>query len=399
MKASVILKKGQGRTLKSGGPWVYDNEIDRVENSPADGDIVDILDFDGYYLGQGYINSRSTIRIRIMSRDRDAVIDRDFLKQRVRNAWDYRKKVIDTGACRVVFAEADFLPGLVIDKFGTVLVMCFDTLYMDIHRQEIVDITLEVMKEDGIQITGVFNRSDSKVRRHEGLDLVKGFLTEPFDTQVPITENGVRYRVDVKDGQKTGFFLDQKINRTLIHGVSRGADVLDCFTHTGSFALNAAVHGASRVLGLDASQLAIDRATENARLNGVEDRVTFRVADVLDALPAFNAEGRKYDLVILDPPAFTKSRNSIKHAEKGYREINIQGMKLVKDGGYLATCTCSHFMSQENFARILAQAARSAHKRLRQVSFSTQAPDHPILWATEESYYLKFYVFQVVEEM
>ena len=247
-------------------------------------------------------------------------------------------------------------------------------------------------------IRGVYERSDAKVRQLEGMERVKGFIGEEFDTKVMITENGVKYYVDVKDGQKTGFFLDQKYNRRAIGSLCKGAKVLDCFTHTGSFALNAGISGAASVLGVDASELAVNQATENAKLNGLEDIVRFKCADVFDLLPQLEKSGEKFDVVILDPPAFTKSRNSIKNAVKGYREINLRGMKLVKDGGYLATCSCSHFMDPELFTKTIGEAARNVHKRLRQIEYRTQSPDHPILWSADESLYLKFYIFQVVDE-
>jgi 23S rRNA (cytosine1962-C5)-methyltransferase len=260
----------------------------------------------------------------------------------------------------------------------------------------VLDLLCDELNKDGIRIRGIYERSDARVRELEGMERVKGFLSEPFDPVVQITENGVKYEVDVANGQKTGFFLDQKYNRKAIQGLSKGATVLDCFTHTGSFALNAGYAGAAEVLGVDASELAIKQAERNAALNGLSDRVHFMVADVLDLLPKFAEEGRKYDVVILDPPAFTKSREATKNAIKGYREINMKGLRLVKEGGYFATCSCSHFMTQELFTETIAQAAQSVHKRLRQVEFRTQAPDHTILWNSEESYYLKFYIFQVV---
>ena len=394
----VTLKKGEGRTLKAGGAWVYDNEIETVMGSCENGGDVIVRDFDGYPMGRGFINEHSKIRVRMMTRNVDQEIDDDFLRMRVKNAWDYRKKVIDTDSCRVIFGEADFLPGLVVDKFSDVLVVQSLALGIDKYKLRILELLKEVMAEDGISIRGIYERSDAKVRRQEGMERVKGFIGAAFETKVPIVENGVKYMVDVKDGQKTGFFLDQKENRKAVGKLSAGYDVLDCFTHTGSFALNAAVGGAAHVTGVDASQLAVDQARENARLNQVEDRVDFVCADVFEYLPALEKEGKKFDLVVLDPPAFTKSRNSIKNAVKGYREINIRGLKLVKDGGYLATCSCSHFMDFERFTETIHQAARSAHKRLRQVEFRTQAPDHPILWAADESYYLKFYIFQVCDE-
>ena len=398
-EAIVTLKKGEGRMLKSGGLWIFDNEIASILGSFEDGDIVAVHDFDGYGLGKGFINRNSKIRVRMMTRNRHQEIDEAFLKMRVQEAWDYRKKVSDTGSCRVIFGEADFLPGLVVDKFSDVLVVQSLALGIDRLKDQIVELLKEVLAADGIKIRGVYERSDAKVRRQEGMELYKGFIGEAFDTNVEIEENGVRYMADVKDGQKTGFFLDQKYNRLAIQHLCKDAKVLDCFTHTGSFALNAGYGGAKEVTGVDASELAVEQATLNSKLNGMEDRVKFICRDVFELLPELEEKGEKFDVVILDPPAFTKSRNSVKNAVKGYREINLRAMKLVRDGGFLATCSCSHFMTYELFTQTIHQAARNVHKRLRQVEYRTQAPDHPILWAAEESYYLKFYVFQVVDEM
>lgn len=394
----VTLKKGEGRTLKAGGAWVYDNEIDSIMGSFENGDIVTVHDFDGYFLGYGFINTKSKITVRILSRKKDTVIDDVFLEERVQAAWDYRKQVIDTGSCRLIFGEADFLPGIVVDKFADVLVVESLALGIDKLKQQILDAVKRVLAKDGITVRGIYERSDAKVREQEGMERYKGFIGEPFDTRVEIVENGVKYIVDVEDGQKTGFFLDQKKNRAAMHSVCKGKRVLDCFTHTGSFALNAGIAGATEVIGVDASELGVEQARKNARLNGLEDKVSFVCADVFDFLPALEEKGEKFDVVILDPPAFTKSRNSIKNAVKGYREINVRGMKLVKNGGFLATCSCSHFMDPELFHKTIMEAARGAHKRLRQVEFRTQAPDHPILWAADSSYYLKFYIFQVVDE-
>ena len=397
-EAIVTLKKGEGRMLKSGGLWIFDNEIASILGSFEDGDIVAVHDFDGYGLGKGFINRNSKIRVRMMTRNRHQEIDEAFLKMRVQEAWDYRKKVSDTGSCRVIFGEADFLPGLVVDKFSDVLVVQSLALGIDRLKDQIVELLKEVLAADGIKIRGVYERSDAKVRRQEGMELYKGFIGEAFDTNVEIEENGVRYMVDVKDGQKTGFFLDQKYNRKAIQHLCKDAKVLDCFTHTGSFALNAGYGGAKEVTGVDASELAVEQAILNSKLNGMEDRVKFICRDVFELLPELEEKGEKFDVVILDPPAFTKSRNSVKNAVKGYREINLRAMKLVRDGGFLATCSCSHFMTYELFTQTIHQAARNVHKRLRQVEYRTRAPDHPILWAAEESYYLKFYVFQVVDE-
>jgi len=396
--AIITLKKGEGRTVKAGGLWIYDNEIATAEGSFMDGDIVTVHDFDGYPMGRGYINRNSKIRIRLLTRRVEQQIDDAFLRMRLQNAWDYRKRTVDTGSCRIVFGDADFLPGLVVDKFSDVLVVQSLALGIDRFKERIVALLKEILLTDGIQIRGVYERSDARERLKEGMQKVKGFLGAEFDTKVEIVENGVRYFVDVKEGQKTGFFLDQKYNRLAIQRLCKGAKVLDCFTHTGSFALNAALAGAESVLGVDASELAVAQARENAALNGLSDIARFECADVFELLPELERNGERFDVVILDPPAFTKSRETVKAAMKGYREINMRGLKLVKDGGFLATCSCSHFMDYENFTKVIAQAAQSVHKRLRQVEFRTQSPDHPILWAAEESYYLKFYIFQSCSE-
>lgn len=420
----VTLKKGEGRTIKAGGAWIFDNEIDTIVGTFTNGDVVTVHDFDGYPMGKGFINQNSKIRIRMMTRHADQDIDTEFLRMRVQNAWDYRKQVMaggndsvpgvddakkmlpgigttgrpDLNCCRVIFGEADFLPGLVVDKYADVLVVECLALGMEQFKETIVSLLKETLLADGIKIRGVYERSDANERKKEGLPKVKDFIGEEFDTNVEIVENGVHYMVDVVNGQKTGFFLDQKYNRLAMQRICKGRKVLDCFTHMGTFALNAGIAGASEVTGLDISEYAVQQAEANAKLNHLEDTVHFRCANVLDELPKLAAAGEKYDVVILDPPAFTKSRQATKNAIKGYREINMKGLKLVKDGGYLATCSCSHFMTQELLAKTVKEAAKATHKRLRQVEFRTQAADHPILWAADESYYLKFFIFQVVDE-
>ena len=398
MSAIVTLKKGEGRTIKAGGAWIFDNEIDTITGRFKNGEVVTVHDFDGYPMGKGFINQNSKIRIRMMTRKPDQEIDEAFLKMRVKNAWEYRKTTVDTSSCRIIFGGADFLPGLVIDKYEDVLVVECLALGMEQFKEEIVTDLKEILSEDGIMIRGVYERSDANERTKEGLPKVKGFIGEEFDTNIEIVENGVHYMVDVANGQKTGFFLDQKYNRLAMQRICKGKKVLDCFTHMGTFALNAGIAGAADVTGLDISEYAVSQAEANARLNHLENTVHFRQANVLDELPKLAQAGEKYDVVILDPPAFTKSREATKNAIKGYREINMKGLKLVKDGGYLATCSCSHFMTQELLAKTVKEAAKATHKRLRQVEFRTQAPDHPILWAADESYYLKFYIFQVVDE-
>lgn len=439
----VTLKKGEGRSLKAGGAWIYDNEIDTITGSFQNGAVVTVRDFDGYPLGKGFINQNSKIRIRMLTRKADQEIDRAFLRMRVENAWDYRKTVMGSGcagiaetvgsaggeegastadagdlnACRIIFGEADWLPGLVVDKYSDVLVVECLALGMERLKDTVLEELIDVLAQDGIRIRGVYERSDAPVRKKEGLQPYKGFWRNPllcresngisgrlvdkdayFDTNVEIVENGVHYLVDVVNGQKTGFFLDQKYNRLAMQRICKGKRVLDCFTHMGTFALNAGIAGAAEVTGLDISAFAVGQATENAKRNGLDETVHFREANVLDELPRLYEAGERYDVVILDPPAFTKSREATKNAIKGYREINMKGLKLVKDGGYLATCSCSHFMTQELFTEMMKQAAGSTHKRLRQVEFRTQSCDHPILWAADESYYLKFFIFQVCEE-
>ena len=398
MSAIVTLKKGEGRTIKAGGAWIFDNEIDTITGRFKNGEVVTVHDFDGYPMGKGFINQNSKIRIRMMTRKPDQEIDESFLKMRVKNAWEYRKTTVDTSSCRIIFGEADFLPGLVIDKYEDVLVVECLALGMEQFKEIIVNFSKEILAEDGIKIRGVYERSDANERTKEGLSKMKGFIGDAFDTNVEIVENGVHYMVDVANGQKTGFFLDQKYNRLAMQRICKGKKVLDCFTHMGTFALNAGIAGAADVTGLDISEYAVSQAEANARLNHLENTVHFRQANVLDELPKLAQAGEKYDVVILDPPAFTKSREATKNAIKGYREINMKGLKLVKDGGYLATCSCSHFMTQELLAKTVKEAAKATHKRLRQVEFRTQAPDHPILWAADESYYLKFFIFQVVDE-
>ena len=458
--AVVYIKKGAGRSLKAGGQWIYDNEIDRVEvgeGNVPDGDILRVRDFDGYPLGYGFINTHSKIRIRMLTRYQTDSITPALIRRRVRDAWEYRKAVMgsDISSCRVIFGEADFLPGITIDKFEDVLVIESLALGTDRLKLLILRYLTQALEEDGILIRGIYERSDAKVRKLEGMELHKGFIGPEFDTNVPITENGIRYIVDVKDGQKTGFFLDQKYNRAAVARIVRnmqeapgpgsmaqgaaeqapgsnpgGLRVLDCFTHTGSFGLNCAMAGAADVLSVDASELALQQAAENAKRNGyVKDItpaetpegmtggtktegftitlenpdtgkcITYKTADVFELLPALEETGEHYDIVILDPPAFTKSRQATKNAIKGYREINIRGMRLVRDGGILATCSCSHFMEEDLFRKTLHEAARSARVRLRQIEFRTQAPDHPILWGDSESYYLKFAIFQVTREV
>lgn len=398
METIVTLKKGQGKFLKSGGLWIFDNEIETIRGRFKNGSLVFVEDFDGYPFGRGFINQNSKIRIRMMSRKPDQKIDDEFLKMRVKTAWEYRKNTVDISSCRVIFGESDFLPGLVVDKYEDILVVSCMALGMESLKKKIVCFLKELMSEDGIKIRAVYERSDARERAKEGLDEYKGFWGEEFDTKVKISENQVRYIVDVENGQKTGFFLDQKYNRLALQRISRGKSVLDCFTNTGAFALNAAKAGAKEVLGLDISDHSLNMALINAKLNHLEDKVSFRKANVFIELPLLLDAGEQYDIVILDPPAFSKDKESVKTAAKGYLKINREALKLIKDGGYLVTCSCSHFITREIFEKTIMEAARKALVRLRLLEARSQAPDHPVLLGASESFYLKFYIFEVLKE-
>lgn len=391
MACKFYLERGKGKKAEQGRPWIYTDEIQGYDGQYQNGDIVEVYNFKDNFIGKGYINDASKITIRIMTRDINEEIDEDFFRKRLKAAWDYRKKIIDTSSCRFVFGEADFLPGLTIDKYEDYYVVQSLTLGIDKYKPIIVKLLVE---EYGAK--GVYERSDANVRELEGMEQTKGFLTEPFDTMIQITENGVKYTVDIENGQKTGFFLDQKENRAAIHRICKNAEVLDCFTHTGSFALNAGIAGAKSVLGIDVSQYAVDFATKNAELNNLSDTVKFECHNAFDILPEWSKEGRKFDVVILDPPAFTKSRGTVNGAVRGYKEINLRGLRMVHPGGFLVTCSCSHFMTPELLQSTISEAAHDAHRMLRQVEVRTQAADHPILWSSDESFYLKFYIFQVV---
>ena len=404
----TVTAKGQ-TALAGGHPWVYDGEVTGSSGAVTDGDLVDVVGPKGTYLGTGFFNSHSRIRVRVLSRNANDRFDEAFWRRRIQYAWDYRKTVMgpdDSRCCRIIFGEADQFPGLTVDRFENVLVAQVLSLGMERIKPLLFQLLAEVLRGDGQDIAGIYERNDVAIRGLEGMEQNKGWYPLPGEavpdfTSVDITENGIVYTVDFENGQKTGFFLDQKYNRRAVADLVRNLtapSVLDCFTHTGSFGLNAAAAGASSVLSVDASDSAIAMARENASANGLDQVVEYRVADVFALLPQLEEEGRKFDVVILDPPAFTKSRQATKNAVKGYREINLRGMKLVKNGGFLATCSCSHFMDEALFKKTLAEAARGARKRLRQVEFRAQAPDHPILWGEDASYYLKFGIFQVLDE-
>ncbi len=391
MACKFYLYKGKGRNAENGHLWIYTTEIENYDGEYENGDIIEVYNFRHEFIGKGFINDASKIAIRIMTRDINEEIDEEFFRKRLSAAWEYRKTVIDTSSCRFVFGEADFLPGLTIDKFEDYYVI--QSLALGIDRYK--DIIVKLLVEE-YNAKGVYERSDARVRELEGMEQTKGFLTEPFDTNIVITENGVKYNVDIENGQKTGFFLDQKENRAAIHRLCKGADVLDCFTHTGSFALNAGIAGAKSVLGVDISEHAVEFSRKNAELNGLSDIVKFQCHNAFEVLTEWSKEGRKFDVVILDPPAFTKSRDSVKGATRGYKDINLRGLKMVKSGGFFVTCSCSHFMKEDLYKQTIMDAAKDARRTLRQVEFRTQAADHPILWNSDESYYLKFIIFQVI---
>jgi len=389
------------RWVEQGHPWIYEGEVISGDDKCENGALVDAVSEKGKYLGTGFLSKNSKIRIRLVSHNANDRFDESFWKRRIKYAWDYRKTVMgeDVSCCRVIFGEADGFPGLTVDKFSDILVT--QTLSIGIERIKdmLFPLLIEVLEEDGEKISGIFERNDVAIRGLEGMEQGKGWFGDrhPDSTVTEICENGVYYSVDVENGQKTGFFLDQKYNRLAVAGLSRGRRVLDCFTHTGSFALNAAKGGAEHVTAVDVSESAIEMARSNAVRNGLEDRMDFIADDVFDLLPKLEAEGKKpYDFIILDPPAFTKSRKTVDSAQRGYKEINLRALKLLPRGGYFATASCSHFMPSELFVKMLKSAALNAGVELRQIEARQQAPDHPILWNVPETDYLKFYIFQVV---
>ena len=399
--AITITKKAE-TSIAGGHPWVYDGELTGFDGRPENGGLVDVLSSKGRYLGTGFYNDNSKIKIRLISSNANDKFDEAFFERRIRYAWEYRKTVMrdDIGSCRVIFGEADTFPGLTVDKFEDILVT--QTLSLGIeHRKDIIfPLLYKVLWEDGQKIRGIFERNDVAIRELEGMTQNKGFyplggVPAPESTSTVITENGIKYNVDFENGQKTGFFLDQKYNRLAVSRLAKGKKVLDCFTHTGSFALNAVKGGAAHVCAVDISEDAVEMARANAALNGFEDRMSFRAANVFDLLPELS-EKDGFDLIILDPPAFTKSRSTVDSAMRGYKEINLRAMKLLPRGGYLATCSCSYFMKDELFRTMLRSAAFDAHVSLRQIEARQQSPDHPILWNVPETDYLKFYIFQVV---
>ena len=399
----AITPKGEA-ALTGGHPWVYEGEVTGLSGPVSDGQLVDVISRRGSWLGCGFFNSRSRIRVRVLSRNPNDRFDRAFWRRRIQYAWDYRKTVMgpeDSRCCRVIFGEADGFPGLTVDRFESVLVAQVLCLGMELIKEELFSLLLEVLRSDGQDVVGVYERNDVAIRELEGMEQGKGW--HPVDgekapdfTAVDIEENGIRYTVDFENGQKTGFFLDQKYNRQAVAKLARGRTVLDCFTHTGSFALNAARGGAKHVTAVDVSEFAVACARENARRNGLSDVMECVAANVFDLLPQLEQQPKRYDFIILDPPAFTKSRKTTQRAMTGYKEINYRAMRLLPRGGYLATCSCSHFATEELFLKMLRSAAKDAGVQLRQIEARQQCCDHPILWGVEETNYLKFYLFQVV---
>ncbi len=398
--AAVIDARGAKRA-QDGHPWVFDNEITELRGDPADGDLCDVLSPKGRYLGTGFFNSRSKIRVRIISRNANDDFSPAFYRRRLQYAWDYRKTALagETGACRVIFGEADRFPGLTVDKFGDILVAQTLSLGVERRKGELFPMLAEILEADGEKVSGIFERNDVKIRELEGMAQGKGWFPlmgkpVPASTVTEIEENGIFYEVDFENGQKTGFFLDQKFNRAAAARLAPGRNVLDCFTHTGSFGLNCAKAGAKHVHSVDISEAALDCARRNCAKNGLSDIADYEQANIFDLLPAL--PHGQYDYIILDPPAFTKSGKTVDSAERGYKEINYRAMKALPRGGYLATCSCSHFMTDGRFRKMLQSAARDAQVELRLIEARAQGPDHPVLWTVPETDYLKFYIFQVV---
>lgn len=399
-----ITPKGE-RAARNGHPWVFGEEVTKVEGDYANGDLVDVVTSKGKYLGTGFVNDTSKIRVRIISTNTNDKFDEAFWERRLRYALEYRRTVMgeqDFQCCRLIFGEADQFPGLTVDRFNDLLVTQTLSLGIEVRKQMLFELLVKLLREMGQEIRGLYERNDVKIRRLEGLDEGKqwfetSLLPEHGEPTTEIVENGIRYTVDVENGQKTGFFLDQKYNRQAVAKIAKGKHVLDCFTHTGSFALNAAQGGAASVTAVDISAEAVQMADHNAEINGYAKVMHGLQANVFDLLSElFNKHSHEYDFIILDPPAFTKSGSTVKNAIRGYKEINLKAMKLLPRGGYLATCSCSHFMKEEYFIEMLHDAARDANVSLRQIEARQQAPDHPILWNVPETYYLKFYIFQVV---
>lgn len=389
--AKFFLRKKIGDRVMNGHPWIFATELGDSEGSYEPGDIVDVHSSNGSFVGKGYINPASQIRIRLLTRDKQEQIDEQFFHRRIAEAWAYRQQIGYVENCRLIFGEADNLPALIIDKFNDYVVI--QTLALGIERWKPA---IVAALQDILQPKGIYERNDVPVRELEGLPQIKGFLSDPFDTQIILNENGLKFHVDIENGQKTGYFLDQQDNRRAIQHICQGADVLEAFCYTGTFSLHAAHYGAKKVLGLDISEYAVETARKNALLNGYEDICKFEAVNAFDVLKNWGKEGRKYDVVMLDPPAFTKSRANIDKAVTGYKEINLRGMKLTKPGGFLVTASCTNLVTPEMFLKTIEAAAKDAKRKIRQVTWQTQASDHPILWHVPNTQYLKFLIVQVL---
>jgi 23S rRNA (cytosine1962-C5)-methyltransferase len=388
--STIYLKRKISPRVVNGHPWIFNNEVEKVEGEPGPGETVDVYTHDKKFVGKGYFNSKSQIIVRLLTRDKKDEINEKFFHDRIAQCWEYRKKLGYTENCRLVFGEADGLPQLIIDKFNDYFVIQTLALGIDSWKPAIVKALNSIF-----QPKGIYERNDVPVRELEGLPQQKGFLSAPFDTKIIIEENGLKFHVDIENGQKTGYFLDQRDNRRAIEHIVKDADVLGAFTYTGTFEIHAAHYGAKSVLGLDISENAVQQANRNAALNGLDKICRFETANAFDVLKQWSKDGRQYDVVMLDPPAFTKSRETIQKAITGYKEINLRGMKLVKPGGFLVTSSCTNLVNAEMFLQIIGMAAKDARRKLRQVTFQAQAADHPIIWHMENTQYLKFLIVQV----
>jgi 23S rRNA (cytosine1962-C5)-methyltransferase len=388
---TVTLRKKIAPRIVNGHPWIFNNEVEKVEGEAAGGEIVDVLTHDRKFVGKGYINPKSQILVRLLTREKNAMVNEQFFHDRIAQCWQYRKKLGYIENCRLVFGEADSMPQLIIDKFNDYFVIQTLALGMDIWKPAIVKALEKIF-----QPRGIYERNDVPVRELEGLPQQKGFLSAPFDTNILINENGLKFHVDIENGQKTGYFLDQQDNRRAIQHIVMDADVLGAFTYTGTFEIHAAHYGAKSVLGLDISANAVQQANKNAELNGVDKKCRFEAANAFDVLKQWSKDGRAYDVVMLDPPAFTKSRETIEKAITGYKEINLRGMKLIRPGGFLVTSSCTNLVPPKLFLEIIEMAARDARRKIRQVIFNTQSADHPIVWGMDNTEYLKFLIVQVI---
>lgn len=390
LMSQVYLKRKISPRVVNGHPWIFNNEVEKVEGNPAGGEIVEVFTHDKKFVGKGYINPKSQILVRLLTRSKTDIINDDWFLARIRECWKYRQQIGYTENCRLVFGESDSMPQLIIDKFNDYFVIQTLALGIDVWKPALVNALNTVFNPKGI-----YERNDVPVRELEGLPQQKGFLSAPFDPKIIIRENGLQFHVDLENGQKTGYFLDQQDNRRAIQHIVKGADVLGAFTYTGTFEIHAACYGAKSVLGLDISANAVEQANRNAALNGVQDKCRFETANAFDVLKQWGKEGKQYDVVMLDPPAFTKSRETIQKAITGYKEINLRGMKLVRPGGFLVTSSCTNLVNPELFLQIIDMAAKDARRKIRQVTFQRQASDHPVIRGLENTEYLKFLIVQV----